>query len=75
LNRHKQLDQIIARLAGMDGLVARLALEITHSVRELTVRINDLERELAFGEITRSDTAHPSRHRRAHRGEDPRRDR
>ena len=46
LNRYKQLDEIIARLAGFDGLVARLALEITHSVRELTARINDLEREL-----------------------------
>jgi transposase len=46
LNRYKQLDEIIARLAGFDGLVARLALEITRSVRELTVRINDLEREL-----------------------------
>src|ERR671910_360610 len=40
LNRYKQLDEVIARLAGFDGLVARLALEITHSVRELTVRIN-----------------------------------
>ena len=48
LNRYKQLDQIIARLAGMDGLVARLALDMTHSVRELTVRINDLERELTL---------------------------
>jgi len=46
LNRYKQLDEIIARLAGFDGLVARLALEIATSVRELTVRINDLEREL-----------------------------
>ena len=43
-NRHKQLDEIIARLDGFDGLVARLALEITRSLRELTVRIKDLER-------------------------------
>lgn len=46
LNRYCQLDEIIARVAGFDGLVARLALEITPSVRCLTVRINDLEREL-----------------------------
>jgi transposase len=46
LNRYKQLDEIIARLADFDGLVARLALELTTSVRSLTVRINDLEREI-----------------------------
>lgn len=46
LNRYKQLDGIIARLADVDGLVARLALELTSSVRGLTVRINDLEREI-----------------------------
>lgn len=46
LNRYCRLDEVLARLAGFDGLVARLALEITRSVRELTVRINDLEREL-----------------------------
>jgi Transposase IS116/IS110/IS902 family len=46
LNRYKQLDEIIARLAGFDGLVARLAFEIAHSVRGLTMRNNDLEREL-----------------------------
>ena len=46
LNRYKQLDEVIARLAGCDGLVARLALELTTSVRALTLRINDLEREL-----------------------------
>jgi transposase len=46
LNRYKQLDQIIARLADVEGLVARLALELTTSIRELTVRINDLEREI-----------------------------
>jgi transposase len=46
LNRYKQLDAIIARLADIEGLVARLARELTTSVRDLTVRINDLEREI-----------------------------
>ena len=46
LNRYKQLDEIIARLGGVEGLVARLALELTPSIRDLTVRINDLEREI-----------------------------
>ncbi len=46
LNRYKQLDAIITRLTGSDGLVARLALQLAGSIRELTVRINDLEREL-----------------------------
>ena len=46
LNRYKQLDEIIARLADVEGLVARLALELTMSIRELTVRINDLERAI-----------------------------
>ena len=46
MNRYKQLDEIIARLADFDGLVARLALQLTTSVRSLTVRINDLEREI-----------------------------
>jgi transposase len=46
LNRYKQLDAITARLADFTGLVARLALELTTSVRDLTVRINDLEREI-----------------------------
>jgi transposase len=48
LNRYKQLDEIIARLVDFDGLVARLALELTTSVRDLTVRINDLEREITL---------------------------
>jgi transposase len=46
LNRYKQLDEIVARLTNVEGLVARLALELTTSVRDLTVRINDLEREI-----------------------------
>ena len=46
LNRYKQLDEVITRLADYEGLVARLALELATSIRELTVRINDLEREI-----------------------------
>jgi len=45
LNRYKQLDAIIARLTGSDGLVARPALQLAGSIRELTVRINDTLRQ------------------------------
>ena len=34
LNRYKRIDEVIARLGEFDGLVARLALEHAHAVRE-----------------------------------------
>jgi transposase len=50
------VDELTARLAGFDGLVARLALELATSVRSLTVRINDLERELTASVKTLAPT-------------------
>jgi transposase len=46
LNRYKRIDEVIARLGEFDGLVARLALEHAHAVRNLIRRVNDLEREI-----------------------------
>ena len=46
LNRYKTLDQIVERLAAFDGRVAQLAAELAGSIRSLTVRINELEREI-----------------------------
>jgi transposase len=43
----KALDQVIARLGGMDGFVASIAREIAQHVRLLTVRIDALRDELA----------------------------
>lgn len=47
LTRPKHLAIVEANLADRDGLVARLARELLGSIRSLTQRINDLERELA----------------------------
>jgi transposase len=47
LNRFKSLDQIAHRLGEFDGRVALLAGEIVGSIRSTTVRINELEREIA----------------------------
>jgi transposase len=47
LTRPKHLAIVEANLADRDGLVARLARELLGSIRSLTERINDLERELA----------------------------
>jgi transposase len=46
LRRYKVLDQLVAELAGKDGLVARLARDQIRRCRELTVEINALEAEL-----------------------------
>jgi transposase len=46
LRRYRVLDDLTARLAGFDGVVARLAAELVDRCRQLTVRINELEREL-----------------------------
>ncbi len=47
LDRGKELDRIQARLEGLpESLVRRLALEILADIRELTGRINALEREI-----------------------------
>jgi transposase len=46
LRRYKVLDELAARLAGLDGTVARLARRLLARCRELTVEINALEAEL-----------------------------
>jgi transposase len=47
LTRRKNLDAVAARLAGADGMVARLAADLTARITALTADINDLEREIA----------------------------
>jgi len=46
LRRYQVIDQLAAHLAGVDGTVAQIARELLGRCRELTVRINQLEREL-----------------------------
>lgn len=46
LNRYKHLDAIAARLSSFDGTVARIAADLVARIRDLTVAINDLEREI-----------------------------
>jgi transposase len=46
LRRYKVIDELGARLAGMEGTVARLARQLLARCRELTVEINALEAEL-----------------------------
>jgi transposase len=46
LRRYCVLDGLAARLAVMDGVVARIAGELVARCRELTVQVNALEREL-----------------------------
>ena len=47
LKRCKTMMAVTARLAGMDGLVARLAADLAARIAALTVDINALEREIA----------------------------
>jgi transposase len=46
LRRYHVLDELSGRLTVMDGVVARIAAELVSRCRELTVRINALEREI-----------------------------
>jgi transposase len=46
LARYKHLDATAARLAAFDGMVARIAADLVARIRELTVAINELEREI-----------------------------
>jgi transposase len=46
LRRYKVMDELAARLAGMEGTVARLARQLLARCRDLTVEINTLETEL-----------------------------
>lgn len=41
------LDRLGSALAGLQGVRARIAAELVGRIRELTVRINQLEREIA----------------------------
>jgi transposase len=47
LSRRKGLDQVASVLAPLEGLVADIARERLGRIRELTMRINELEREIA----------------------------
>jgi transposase len=47
LTRRKHIGAVAARLAGMDGLVARLAAELAARITALTADIDALEREIA----------------------------
>lgn len=47
LSHPRNLDKLTARLDGLDGLVARLARELTQRCRQLTLEINQLEQEIA----------------------------
>ena len=47
LGRDRSLDEVAARLSEHHGVVAAIAAELVERIRALTVRINQLERELA----------------------------
>jgi transposase len=47
LKRLRTLERLSASLADQDGVVARLARELVNRCRELSITINDLEREIA----------------------------
>jgi transposase len=46
LTSYKNIDQVAARLAAMEGMVASIAREIAVTIRELTVKERALEREI-----------------------------
>ena len=46
LRRERVFAELDERLAGVDGTVARIALELVCDIRELTSRANELEREI-----------------------------
>jgi transposase len=46
LSRRKHLDAAAARLAGMEGMVARIAADLTARITRLTADINALEKEI-----------------------------
>jgi len=46
LNHLRNLDKLAARLDGGNGLVARLARELTDRCRQLTIEIKELEKEI-----------------------------
>src|SRR5581483_6386846 len=46
LVRYKHLDALAARLEGLQGMVARIARDLVARIRELTVEVNALQREI-----------------------------
>jgi len=46
LGKFKHLDRVAALLANIDGTVAEIARELIVRIRELTIRCNELEREI-----------------------------
>jgi transposase len=47
LRRFRTLDHVAAELVRLDGTVASIARELVDRIRELTVRCNELERDIA----------------------------
>lgn len=47
LRRQRLLNELDDRLAAVDGTVARIARELVADIRRLTLRVNELEREIA----------------------------
>ena len=47
LTRLRALDTLGSRLAGVDGIVARIARDLVERCRTLTIEINELEREIS----------------------------
>ena len=47
LRRQRVFADLEERLAGVEGTVARIARELVAAIADLTVRVNDLEREIA----------------------------
>lgn len=47
LRRFVHLDRVAAAVAGLDGTVANIARELLERIRSITVRVNDLEREIS----------------------------
>jgi transposase len=46
LRRQRVFDELLERLAGVDGTVARIARELVTAIADLTERVNALEREI-----------------------------
>lgn len=47
LRRQNVFDQLDAKLAGVEGTVARIARELVDTIRRLTLQVNALEKEIA----------------------------
>src|SRR5207249_12284284 len=60
LNRLRSLDLLAKRLAGVEGIVARIARDLIERCRSLTIAITQLEREISDRKSTRLNSSHVS---------------